>query len=72
MDPDNQGLLHDKNDKTRLIHRPIDICATSPPKPDKANIKRHRSHSGARIANKVLYFGTHLEPKKQKAQRDIR
>ena len=22
--------LHDKNDKTHLIHRPIDICATSP------------------------------------------
>ena len=26
----NLTHLHDKNDKTHLIHRPIDICATSP------------------------------------------
>ena len=26
---------HDKNDKTPLIHRPIDICATAPPTPYK-------------------------------------
>ena len=27
----------DKNYKTHLIHRPIDICATSPPTPDKGD-----------------------------------
>ena len=26
----NLTHLHDKNDKTHLIHRPIDICGTSP------------------------------------------
>jgi len=24
--------------------------------------KRHRARTGARIANAVLYFGTHMEP----------
>ena len=30
--------LNDKYDKTHLIHRPIDICDTSPPTPDKRQI----------------------------------
>ena len=34
--------------------------------------KTQVAHGRARVANVVLYFGTHLEPQKQKAQRDFR
>ena len=34
----------------------------------KTQVAQDRS----RVANVVLYFGTHLEPQKQKAQRDFR
>ena len=33
----NTNPFHDKNDKTHLIHRPIDICTTSPT-PDKGTL----------------------------------
>ena len=39
--------LHDKNDKTHLIHRPIDICATAPPTPDKEAIKTQVAYARA-------------------------
>tara|TARA_B100001059_G_scaffold137102_1_gene137422 strand:- start:63 stop:299 length:237 start_codon:yes stop_codon:yes gene_type:complete len=52
MGPENQGLLHDKNEKTHLINYPIDICANSHQRLIKGN--KNASPAGARGINNII------------------